>query len=222
MSQSHKEPIDCPHCHARGEFELWDSVNVDLDPELRDKIFNDELFLWQCSNCRNEVFIPFGTLYHDMRNKFMLFFSFKEPKEGKYDPLEILQALGIEDGYTIRSVYGLINFKEKIAILENGLNDVVIERMKYIISHISYPEISEKRYDLRFGGLNAKEEDSMHESIIFFYLDEEKEEKMILTLPMDNYYEHKLAVKLDPRFNVERGVCVDQEWIANQMKKSAP
>ena len=49
MSQVRKETIECPHCHLEGEYDLWTSVNVDLDPELREKIFSDELFMyhWQ-------------------------------------------------------------------------------------------------------------------------------------------------------------------------------
>lgn len=34
MSQVKRETIECPNCHRKGEFELWDSVNVDLDTEL--------------------------------------------------------------------------------------------------------------------------------------------------------------------------------------------
>lgn len=63
MSQLRKENIECPHCHQEGEFDLWTSVNVDLNPELREKVFSDELFyvllssLWQSdrSTCWNSL-----------------------------------------------------------------------------------------------------------------------------------------------------------------------
>ncbi|MBO4721349.1 MAG: hypothetical protein IKX31_07285 [Muribaculaceae bacterium] len=45
MSKYHDEPIICPKCGEQGTFQLWETVNVDLDPELRKKIFNEELFL---------------------------------------------------------------------------------------------------------------------------------------------------------------------------------
>lgn len=44
MSKVHKEKIECAHCKAKGMFDIWDSMNVDLDPELREKVFNDEPF----------------------------------------------------------------------------------------------------------------------------------------------------------------------------------
>ena len=43
MSRYHKEQIECPHCNHKGEFDLWESVNVDLDPEFRRQILSDRL-----------------------------------------------------------------------------------------------------------------------------------------------------------------------------------
>ncbi len=83
MSQVKRETIECPNCHRKGEFEIWDSVNVDLDPELREKIFNEELFMYHCPHCEHVTGIPLDTLYHDMKNQFMLFFSFF--KEDDFD-----------------------------------------------------------------------------------------------------------------------------------------
>lgn len=40
MSQVRKETVECMHCHAEGQFDYWASVNVDLDPELREKVFD--------------------------------------------------------------------------------------------------------------------------------------------------------------------------------------
>ena len=53
MSKYHKEQIECPHCHHKGEFDLWESVNVDLDPELRGQILSDRLFIWTCPECES-------------------------------------------------------------------------------------------------------------------------------------------------------------------------
>lgn len=73
MSQVRKETIECPHCHQEGEYDLWTSVNVDLDPELREKIFSDELLMYHCPHCGKVTGIPAGTLYHDMTHGFMIF-----------------------------------------------------------------------------------------------------------------------------------------------------
>ena len=98
MSQFRKETIECPHCHKEGEFDLWTSVNVDLDPELREKIFSDELFLYHCPHCGEITGIPAGTLYHDMEHKFMLFFEFFKPDEyetGRYGGIQLAEGCSV-------------------------------------------------------------------------------------------------------------------------------
>lgn len=75
MSQLRKENITCPHCHQEGVLSFWSSVNVDLNPELREKIFSDELFMYHCPHCGEVTGIPAGFLYHDMKHQFMLFTS---------------------------------------------------------------------------------------------------------------------------------------------------
>ena len=79
MSQLRKENIECPHCHQEGEFDLWTSVNVDLNPELREKVFSNELFMYCCPHCGKVTGVPAGTLYHDMTHGFMIFFDFFKP-----------------------------------------------------------------------------------------------------------------------------------------------
>ncbi len=42
MSRYHKEQIESPHCHHKGEFDLWESVNVDLDRDFGKEAFRLE------------------------------------------------------------------------------------------------------------------------------------------------------------------------------------
>lgn len=91
------------------------------------KIFSDELFLYHCPHCGEVTGIPAGTLYHDMEHKFMLFFEFFKPDGYDYMPMELPETLGMDKNYTFRTVFDLQRFKEKIVILEHGLDDVAIE-----------------------------------------------------------------------------------------------
>ena len=38
MSRHHIEKVTCPSCHHEGDFELWDSINTALDPEMKEKV----------------------------------------------------------------------------------------------------------------------------------------------------------------------------------------
>ena len=219
MSQPRKETIECPHCHKEGVFEYWALVNVDLAPELREKVFSDELFMYHCPHCGEVMGIAAGTIYLDIRHKFVLFFEFNKPDGYDYAPMELPGTLDMYKGYTLRAVFGLQRFKEKIVILERGLDDVVIERQKYMISHISKPEIARKGYELFFEKKEEPDGEFPCGKIFFSYNDEEKQQTIELGLAMDNYYEHSLACKLDPRMKAKGCMCVDDGWMARQMMR---
>ena len=220
MSQVRKETVRCPHCLAEGLFDVWPSVNVDLDPGLRKKIFNEELFLYHCPDCGKVTGIPFGTLYHDMTHEFMLFFEFFKPDDFDYAPMEIPKIpLGMDGNYTYRKVYGLMRLNEKIVILEHGLNDIAIEHQKYMISHVIKPEIAEKGHELFFARTEGPNEEFENGKIFFVYNDDETNQTYEVGFAMDNYYEHCLACQLDPRMSVEGCRCIDEGWMVKQMKE---
>lgn len=67
MSKYHKEQIECPHCHHKGEFDLWESVNVDLDPELRGQILSDRLL--RSGSCSKVLVTLFSFLLCSRKNR---------------------------------------------------------------------------------------------------------------------------------------------------------
>lgn len=221
MSQLCKDSITCPRCHKEGEFEYWSSINVDLDPELKERIFNEEIFIWTCPECGAQVFIPFGTLYHDMKNNFMIFFSHEEPEDGsKYEPMEVPDTFGIGKDYIFRAVFGLLNFKEKIMIMENGLNDIAVEKLKYTITHHMDSTMAERGTRLYFQGVTKPDAENEYGQIVFFCKENDNEESGNIALPMERYYEQCLSLELDKRFAVNGCACVDEEWISNKMKEA--
>ncbi len=218
MSSNRIEKIECRHCHKEGEMCIWHSVNVDLNPELREKIFSEELFTYHCPHCGKEMGIPVGTVYHDMKHKFMLFFEFFKPDDFNYFPLELPQNIIKNSAdYTFRLVFGLMRFKEKIILLEQGLDDVAIERQKYMFKHIIQPDIAQKGYDIYFNQIEEPDKDYPYGKISFYYYDDEKGGMGVQTA-MDSYFESRLACSLDPRMVVNGCHCVDEGWIKNQMR----
>ena len=220
MSLERKEIITCPQCKTQSEFVVWDSINVDLDPEMRDKVLNNEAFQWHCPHCGAKAYIPFGTLYHDMRHKFMLMFTPDEPTDhDKYETTDIPEPLGgTTDQYTFRCVYGINNLKEKIHIFEHELNDVAIEKLKYILTHY----VDDFAYDdeeIFFAGVTNADERNKYGRMIFQRLSPEVERFCMITTPMEKYYEQCLSLELDHRFDAKGWMCVDQGWIAQQIKR---
>lgn len=219
MSQVSKEEIICPKCQAKGEFEVWESMNVDLDPTLRDKVLNEKAFIYTCPECGHQIGIPYGTLYHDMTHHFMLFFDFFKPEDFNYEPIEI-PVLPSTDNYIYRHVTGLWALKEKIYILEKGLNDIAIERMKYMLTHVVSPEMATNKIELFFGDVEI-DDDQPEKGTMRFIFHDKNDEPMIWQVSMQMYYEHCLACDLDPRMKCEGCMNIDAGWIERQLKLGA-
>ena len=71
MSLSSKEKIKC-RCGAEVECEIYQSVNIELDPELKDKALRREINLFRCGTCGHREELITGFLYNDMDKKLMI------------------------------------------------------------------------------------------------------------------------------------------------------
>jgi hypothetical protein len=61
---------DCPECgHTQG-FLLHESLNVTLDPSLREKLFQGLINVFRCDGCDFTAFVDHPLLYHDMNLAF--------------------------------------------------------------------------------------------------------------------------------------------------------
>lgn len=220
MSMMNKITVECAYCHAKGEYTHWSSINVDLNPELRKDIFSGKLFEFHCPECGKITYIPAGTLYHDMKRKFMLFFDFRKPQDFDYAPMEMPEDFPYLPDYKTRGVFGLYQFKEKIRIFEHGLDDVAIERMKYMITRLLMPEIAARGYTLYFSDTHEATEEDPYGLISFFYYDPEQDKVMPVVYRMEAYYNYKLACEIDPRMAISGWApCVDEEWISQKLKE---
>lgn len=223
MSECRKEQVKCPRCHYDSPMTVWNSINVNLDPELKEKLLEGELYHWKCEVCGLEIDVPFGTLYHDMEHKFMLFFSLRKEDENKYNGIEIPFPMGKSSkNYTFRSVFGMDELREKIGILESGLNDIAVERMKFFLK-LNNTEGLFKDDSLFFLGVDMNSEKFIsygweRGAIKFLRLRKGKEPD-ILPFPMEKYYDYLLAVNIDPRMKPTQCSCVDEGWIKMRLQQ---
>ncbi len=216
MSQERTEIIKCPKCGAEGNFTVWDSINVELNPELKEKILNEELFAWTCPNCGAKIFIPTGTIYHDMKGKTMIFFDFNDDEAEKESEIEIPEMFSNLGGYQFRIVHNLMDMKEKIIILDNGLNDIAIEYWKFCLRHFIFKDNIQDEDEIRFSGLcKADEGDEMF--VLFVILGAEDRQASI-KIPINMYGYYLTKVKSDPRLNIDKGVEVNQKWVESKLK----
>lgn len=116
--------IECPHCQKESVVRPLEHINIDRTPEMREKVQDLSCFRWTCPNCGVHSLVMQPCLYHDMANEFMVWLNEEKPSAAEFEPLE---------GYQLRWVTDFNSFREKINILENGLDDRAVEIMKYLL-----------------------------------------------------------------------------------------
>ena len=159
MSSFRNIKITCPACNTEGSYTVWDSVNVDLDPELKVKVMDGSLFTWVCPKCKKSFNAPYSFLYHDMAHNFMVYF---ESEKSHIIPFaEYLRVM--ENGLDMNTITAMaVNFREdnpKMNILFERMtedrnllfsvlemsNDIwVFTEQKHIVSYDEYLRVCEK------------------------------------------------------------------------------
>ena len=51
MTEIQSVTIPCPDCGFEQNVQVWRSVNVTLDGDLRDRLFNGEINFFECQSC---------------------------------------------------------------------------------------------------------------------------------------------------------------------------
>jgi hypothetical protein len=138
-----KEPILC-RCGTSFEGELWSSVHVSRSPEVRDRILEGTFHRFECPACGQPVVVERRLAYIDVprRQWFTVFpridlrhrdelvafarAAFRETMIERAP--ELVQGWAAE--MTERAVFGLASLREKLVVLEAGLDDRLIECLK--------------------------------------------------------------------------------------------
>ncbi len=153
MSLSTTINENCPHCNSIQEIEYYQTVNITVNPELKDKVLSGKLNSKICTNCHNEINIFSGLLYHDMENR--LIFEIKVTDDIDNGKEKVINDFK-ESGYIYRQVYSYPELVEKITIFDHKLNDEVIEsvsnKLKAILDESikHFKEMDEISFNLFF------------------------------------------------------------------------
>lgn len=147
MSEQKKVEVECPNCGRRQTVDVWTSINVNLNPEMRARALAGTLNVFPCTGCPDKIGIPTDLLYHDMTHKFMVWHKhpgkggkvFLDPEaEAQFAPAAKRM---LELGYRFRLACSHQEFAETVRILQDGLDDRAVEMFKAEIEpgHRDYP-----------------------------------------------------------------------------------
>lgn len=156
------------------------------------------------------------SLYIDPDRRFAIGYFAKGPMRHKMcDDWE-----GVDKSMICRSVFSLEEMEEKIRILEEGLDDVALERLRFFLVNVIHPGLKDKVAEVSFERrvrIPEYVDEAEYGYIIFSAPWGKKDEvRVLLSLPMGLYYEHVQACKIDSRLQLPQGRVapnVGREWM---------
>lgn len=141
MSTRKTYPIRCPQCGHEQKVELYDSINVAQQPELKTALFENRLNRIQCESCEASFRVDKPLLYHDSDRNILIHWmpdtavSRAEILDEFDRSMEELRAVLPEDiePPRVRLVFTRAELVELIFILEAGMEERVVEYIKYTL-----------------------------------------------------------------------------------------
>lgn len=128
MSIINRNEFDCPRCSHHLTITVHDSVNVDINPELKELVLAGNLNSTVCPECGKRIVINQEFMYHDMSNKLVIFYVTDHSGPGAMEASA--EMFSVFDRYTLRYVVRTQELIEKIKLFDSGLNDIAIQLLK--------------------------------------------------------------------------------------------
>lgn len=214
-----KTKFVCEKCKHEQVANIFPYINFTQNPEYYALVKELDIFNIKCEKCGYSSFIKYDALYlnesqkyfvylltdktlvQKFRNQIRYFLETMLNKDDKYDFNE----------FKTRLVFDINSLIEKFAIFELGLNDVVIEIIKYgfyennLIDTNAFDSIyfdGIKEMNLEFVLLNSN--------------DKTKVDKLFINIEYYNKFVDKLSRMKDEQD--EMFSCVDFDWVKNKIE----
>ncbi len=169
MSIINEALAPCSKCGQQHKVVVYKSINVTDNPELKAKVMDGSLFLWECPHCGQVNLAKYETLYHDPSKKLMFWLMPQgEISESQMQAITMhTKAMG---GYTLRRVADMGSLMEKVLIAEARLDDVVLEMCKYVT-----------KLEMVQKSVGAEQKEEFMASVFHFYRAEGEGDERMLT-----------------------------------------
>jgi hypothetical protein len=180
MSRSRTFHIACPSCGTQQDVELYEAINVDAEPELKQALLENRLNRVECADCDASFRVDMPMLYNDPKKNILIHWMPESEGMTRDQIIEdfdqaleqINEALPADvDAPSVRLVLTRVELVELIFMIEAGLNQRVVEYVKYSIYTRNLEKVDPHKYRLL---LNVQ--DSTDEELCFVMQDVETQE----------------------------------------------
>jgi hypothetical protein len=140
MSSFANADITGPTCRNAFPITYWKSVNVTIDPPLRERVLSGDIHRHTCPRCGQINVMRTPLLYHDTTCGFMVNFEMERPEKPiTWNTKFLDDSARLLPQYQYRFVTSWEDLTEKITIFENGWDDTIIEVLKLVVTENVYP-----------------------------------------------------------------------------------
>ncbi len=177
MSKRKTFNIKCPSCGIQQDVELYEAVNVATDSDLKQALLENRLNRVDCTDCDSSFRVDMPLLYSDPKHNLLIHWIpetealTKEQIIEDFDQsLEQINAMLPPDitAPSVRLVLTRVELVELIFMIEAGLNERVVEYVKYSIHTRNMDRMDPNKHQLL---LNVQ--DSTEEELFFVMQDVE-------------------------------------------------
>ncbi len=175
MSISRTTNISCPACGTQQDVQLYDAINVETDPQLKEALMHNQLNRVDCEDCDASFRVDMPLLYNDPGNRMLIHWV---PETANVTREEILEDFdeSVEQMNemvpadinlpSVRLVLTRVELVELIFMIEAELNQRVVEYVKYSIHTRNMGKV-----DPRKSRLLLNVQDSTDEELCFVMQD---------------------------------------------------
>ncbi len=167
MSQKRKHEIACPLCGQEQLVELWDSINVDSDPELREALLSNRINRVECAGCRKSFRVDKPLIYRDRDQDVFIHFdplvggrTLPDAEKAFREAMDELNRLLPPDVPSPEAhlVVEWSELVERIFLLEEGLDARLVEHVKYMMFQQNPDKIPADKKNLLFDAQDSTDD----------------------------------------------------------------
>lgn len=212
-----KSKFVCEKCKHEQIINIFPYVNFNQNPEYYNLIKDLTIFKIKCEKCNNTSFIKYDALYLNEDQKYFIYLLTDKtlvPKFRNQIRYFLETMLNKDDKYNFdefktRLVFDTNSLIEKLAIFELGLNDIIIEIIKYgffennLIDTSLYDSVyfdGIKELNLEFVLLNSKKSENV--------------DKLFINVEYYNKFIDKLSTLINEE---ELFSSIDYEWVNSKI-----
>lgn len=205
----------CSKCGQQHKVTVYKSINVSENPELKAKVRDGSLFLWECPHCGQLNLARYETLYHDPSTKLMVWLiPSGEISETQMQAITMhTKAMG---GYMLRRVNDMGSLMEKVLIRDAGLDDAVLEMCKWVTKQEMVAKIVDQDKKEEFMATPFHFYRNDDETVTFMY--GQDGQMMGVNVGMNVYQDCSGILERNPQMKPADGFeKVDAEWLAARL-----